>query len=137
MTIGTSDIPEDVTDDYTELTSYFPYFLGLIESTTNPGKIGRAFACIVENGTPFCLEGGINESSLDTKPVYESNQKIMYENIANCNIDLSNDWHYCDDDGNSNVSINISNSGYVEISDGNEVCWLSHGRLECPTNPTF
>ena len=66
-----SDMPSSATDDYTTLigTGGHPYFLGLIESTTNSGKIGRAFACGVENDTPFCLEGyGTSKWSDDTNP---------------------------------------------------------------------
>ena len=62
-----TDMPTEqdgLTDDYTTLigTGGHPFFLGLIASTTNPKKIGRAFACGIEkdsnnNDVLFCLEG--------------------------------------------------------------------------------
>ena len=59
VTIGTSQLPENVTKDYTTLN--MGYFLGYAPNETT-GVVERAFACGIENyGTdeekPFCLEG--------------------------------------------------------------------------------
>ena len=96
-----TDMPTEqdgLTDNYTELTSgenSHPYFLGLIESTTNPGKIGRAFACGIENDTPFCLEGTLNGSAFNANKtlltdIYgEYNSKT---NLGGCMKDRYESW---------------------------------------------
>ena len=94
---------DELTNDYTTLTRTegHPYFLGLIESTTNPGKIGRIFACGIKNGVPFCLEGGINEDNADEKPVYTSNVGVLNTIFLSCDASTSDPYSYCgvEDDG--------------------------------------
>ena len=112
LTKETSDMPSDTTSDYTTLSDR-PYFLGLIESTTNPGKIGRAFACGVENGTPFCIEGGTDE-----KTIYESNVGIL-NYVFDCNADASNTESRCT---GSDVEVFAYTAGFLGISNKNGTC---------------
>ena len=91
LIIGTSYMPSDATDDYTDWTSgenSHPHFLGLIESTTDEEIIGRAFACGIINGTPFCLEG--NDVSK-----YSYNVHILNSLFTNCNTYYSDSEMQC------------------------------------------
>ena len=122
LTIGTSDMPSSATDDYTDWTSgenSHPYFLGLIESTTSSGKIGRAFACGVENDTPFCLEGGLDESTLNSRPIFTSNIGILNTIFPSCNASASASSANCK---GSSVDAGIDAIGIVIVNDGNGYC---------------
>ena len=77
----------ELKDNYVELINSensHPYFLGLIESTTNTGKIGRVFVYGIEGTTPFCLEGYD-----DTKRLY--NKRILNAVFSICNGSESNE----------------------------------------------
>ncbi len=109
-----SDIPEGMTDDYTTLGEH-PYFLGIIESATTPGKIGRAFACGVENGVAFCLEG------YDTSKYADSNAPTLDIVFPSCNASSSSAAHCT----GISVSADAYNSGpydIVDVRDDNGRC---------------
>ena len=128
LTIGTSDMPSSATDDYTDWTSgenSHPYFLGLIESTTSSGKIGRAFACGVENDTPFCLEGFDTSKWSD-----DYNVGVLNTIFPSCNASASDSDAGCGDgSGVYAYAYDIDNVG---VSDGNGYCSvLSDGIVHC------
>ena len=82
----------NTTDDYTELTSgeNSPQrFLGLLEDE-NTGKIGRAFACGIENGKPFCIEGYDQ-----TKWTDGTTAKILNTVYPSCNASVPDDYASC------------------------------------------
>ena len=132
-----TDMPttqDGLTDDYTTLIGEggHPYFLGLIESTTTPGTIERAFACGVENGTLFCLEG------YDTsKWSADANVGVLNTIFPSCNASASNSLAECNgwdvsasgsNTGNVGVeNVNI-NSGCHVYGYGNVVCIVDSGR---------
>ncbi len=108
-----SDMPTEdngLTNDYTTLIGEggHPYFLGLIESTTNPGKIGRAFACGVENDKPFCLEGYDPSKYSD-----DDNVGVLNTIFPSCNASASDSYASC---GGSSVYANANGSGYVYVT---------------------
>ena len=112
-----SDMPTGTTNDYTTLIGEggHPYFLGLIESETNPGKIGRAFACGVENGTAFCLEG------YDASKYADSNAPTLDIVFPSCNASSSSAAHCT----GISVSADAYNSGpydIVDVRDDNGRC---------------
>ena len=120
-----TDMPtaqDGLTDDYTTLDKN--YFLGLIESTTNPGKIGRAFACGIEGTTPFCLEGyDASKWSDDTNPGVL--REIFVEDCSTVSVSDSSARCYgasaypsAYDDGNVYVN---GNGGYCLVADKGEV----------------
>ena len=127
LTIGTSKMPSSATDDYTDWTSgenSHPYFLGLIESTTSSGKIGRAFACGVENGTPFCLEGYDTSKWSDG-----TNAGVLNTTYPGCNASASDSPlsvtgrvvnAYASDDGH--VIVSGGDGGCGVLSDGDVGC---------------
>ena len=104
LTIGTSTAPETATDDYTTLTDH-PYFLGLITNEST-GVIERAFACGIENGTAFCLEGG-------TTKYAEPNIGILNTVFPGCNADSSNYDAYCI---GSSVNATAYSNGYMGVA---------------------
>ena len=127
LTIGTSEMPSTATDDYTDLTSgenSHPYFLGLIESTTSPGKIGRAFACGVENDKPFCLEGYDPSKYSD-----DDNVGVLNTIFPSCNASASDSLANCD--GSSVHATAYVNSG-VSVRDDYGDCYVyDNGIVSC------
>ena len=133
LTIGTSDMPSSATDDYTTLIGPggHPYFLGLIESTTNQGKIGRAFACGVENGTPFCLEGYDTSKWSDG-----TNVGILNTIYPRCNASASGSSAYCYDPiayyYGSSVTSGAEDDGTVSVGGSYGGCVVyGAGSLKC------
>jgi len=117
LTIGTSDMPSSATDDYTDWTSgenSHPYFLGLIESTTSSGKIGRAFACGVENDTPFCLEGTDTSKWSD-----DYNVGVLNTIFSSCNASASDSDASCHGSG---VGAYAYDYGSVGVYDARGSC---------------
>ena len=127
LIIGTSDMPSSATDVYTDWTSgenSHPYFLGLIESTTTPGKIGRAFVCGVKNDTPFCLEGYDTSKWSDG-----TNAGVLNTIYPSCYASASNFYAYC---VGSSVSANAEDDGTVGVYDAYGRCDVGNGgTLRC------
>ena len=115
LTIETSTVPDEATDDYTILTSTHPYFLGLIGNETT-GVIERAFACGVENGTPFCLEG------YDTSK-YANNVDILNTIYPSCNTSASSSNSIC---YGSSVTAGAYSSGSVGVYVDDGDCSVSY-----------
>ena len=121
-----SAMPAGTTNDYTTLIGEggHPYFLGLIESTTTPGTIGRAFACGVENGKPFCLEGYDASKYSD-----DANVGILNTIFPGCNASTSDYSTGCD---GSNVHSCVYDDGNVYVGDDADDCLVSpNGRVYC------
>ena len=121
LTIGTSEIPSEATDDYTTLAEH-PYFLGLIANETT-GKIERLFACGVENGTPFCLEGK------DKTKYADPNVGILNTIFPSCNASASNYDASCHGSSVNAIAINY---GFVGVRDDDGECSVnSSGKASC------
>jgi prepilin-type N-terminal cleavage/methylation domain-containing protein len=125
LTIGTTTMESlNTTDDYRDITSgqnSHQYFLGLI-AATNTGKIGRAFACGIEDGTPFCLEG---YDSLK----YSYNVGVLNSIFTGCNADTSDTYAGCN---GSNVYTNTDDSGLVYVGDNYGTCDVDgDGKVYC------
>ena len=119
-----TDMPVSATDDYTELTSSHPYFLGIIESKTTPGKIGRAFACGIEGTTPFCVEGyDISKYSDD------ANVGILNTIYPGCNASTSDYETGC---YGTSVNVDVDYAGNVGVYNNDGSCRVSTtGRAYC------
>ena len=90
------------TSDYTTLNSN--YFLGHILEN---GYIKRSFACGIENGEAFCLEGK------DTSK-YSNNIDILNHFFPNCNASSSGSYALCY--GSSLYSTRANSNGYVNVT---------------------
>jgi type II secretory pathway pseudopilin PulG len=128
-----SDMPQGTTNDYTTLIGEggHPYFLGLIESTSNSTKIGRAFVCGIEkdsndNDVPFCLEGydPTKWSDDDNVGVFNTIFPGCVENTSDSSASCSGSsmYAYAWDYGNVEVYGDIgycivSSDGYVYCSE--------------------
>ena len=124
LTIGTSNMPSTATDAYTNWTTgedSHPFFLGLIESTTTQGKIGRAFACGVENGTPFCLEGYDGSK-------YADNVGVLNTIFPTCEANASDSPAECI---GSSVDPYADVSGYVNVVVGHGFCTVYDDDVYC------
>jgi len=91
----------EYTSDYTTLNS--SYFLGHILSN---GYIQRSFACGIENGEAFCLEG------YDASK-YSNNVDILNAFFPSCNATTSNTSNTCD--GSSLYIAYASSNGSVGV----------------------
>lgn len=129
-----SDMPtkeDGLTDDYTTLigTGGHPYFLGLIESTTSSGKIGRAFACGIEKDSnnidvPFCLEGYDTSKWSDG-----TNAGVLNPIFPSCNASASAPSAICSGSG---VYAYADSDGSVDVGGGNGTCSVNRdGSLHC------
>ena len=132
-----SDMPTEdngLTNDYTTLIGEggHPYFLGLIESTTNPGKIGRAFACGIENDTPFCLEG-YDPSKYSDDDSDDDNVGILNTIFPECGASSSSSPANC---YGLSVYAHADDIGYVSVNDINNIggvyCYVyDEGNVNC------
>ena len=130
LDVKSGNMPEGVTNDYTTITDH-QVFLGLIESTTNSGKIGRAFVCGIKDGIPFCLEGSDGDT---TK--FANNVNILNKIYPNCNVDYSggagdincfeSSVRAFTNESTGNISIiNVGNSDNERCNvDSVAVCWI-------------
>ena len=113
LTVGTSTEPDGTTNDYTSLNK--SYFLGLIIND-NTKVIERAFACGIENGTAFCLEGA-------DVAKYKDNVEILNTVFPGCNADSNASNANCNGNsvgaftsslGSGNVYNSSTGSSYVD-----------------------
>ena len=118
---------DGLTDNYTTLIGEggHPYFLGLIESTTTSGTIGRAFACGVKDGTYFCIEG-TTDGSKDSK-----NRDLLvevygeYDNDKNLGCSSNDYYMHCYGSLPAatfpNGSVNVGGVGFCHVGDSGTV----------------
>ena len=78
--------------------------------------ITASYVCFVYNNDEHCLKGGINESSSDSKPVFEANMQIMRDYQAFYNLPDGGDPG-CDFTATSS-NCNGDGSGFRQISAG-------------------
>jgi len=115
-TLAVNDTKADYNDVITPLG--IRHFLGVILSGGDHGTIERAFACGVNNGIPFCLEGTRDGSK------YASNIAILDSIFDNCDND-----YYCT---SSSVSAYAINNGYANVNDSYGDCYIyNDGTLYC------
>lgn len=67
----------------------------------------------------YSLRGGVNESSLTLKPIFETNKEIMkyvfnYDNYSYRCSESTNEF-YC---GINYLSVRVNNNGYIDINNG-------------------
>ena len=118
-------------DDYTKLTRSaigHPHFLGVIESTTNQGKIGRLFACGIEGTTPFCLEGYDTSKWTDG-----TNIRILNTIFPGCGASTLNSPASC---VGSSVGVLAKSDGSIAVDNkDNDMCYVSqYGQASCLNN---
>ena len=121
LILGTSTVPANVTSNYTTLTNEHPYFLGFI-ANSNTNVIERAFACGVENGTPFCLEG------YDASK-YADNVGVLNTIFPTCETNAPYSSAGCD---GSSVGAGANGHGYVSVGVINGHCVVNNnGAVYC------
>ena len=115
-TIGDS-APTGISNSYTSLGNYF---LGYI---VEGGNVTRGFACGIENGTPFCLEG-YDESKYSDVDSDVDNVGVLNTIFPSCNASASDTYADCN---GSSVSGSANDDGGVFVVDGNGYCGVSNG----------
>ena len=120
--IRNAELESETTADFDSLGDNFHGYV--LENNI----VTRIFACGKENGKTYCLEGGIDESSLDSKPVFENNLDILKhvfdweekcaDNSSDTSIDCENSEIRVEDNGNVYVNGN-DNSGCTCVLDEN------------------
>ncbi|MBQ9181623.1 MAG: hypothetical protein IJ134_03215 [Bacilli bacterium] len=110
----------ETTNSYSGYSDGEPFLGYILNGTT----IERAFACGIENGEAFCLEG------YDTSK-YSNNVDILNHFFPSCNANSISSESFCD--GSSVSQAGADNSGYVTVDmsshcnvslEGNEAyCW--------------
>ena len=97
------------------------FFLGHILNQNQ--EIEKLFSCGIVNGELMCLQGGIDESLLESKDIFKSNQKIIKKFFPECLIDET--YVACN---NSSIYVNANPYGDVSIHDGANGCSVNeHG----------
>ena len=112
--------------DYRELMAETGknYFLGVkVNSTTN--VIEKAYSCVVEGNSPFCIEGSTDGSNfINNKNYLESlygNACTPYENF---NLYCEGDYNkYVDAEGETDISEGDNGGCYIEGS-GKAYCYI-------------
>ena len=115
LTIGESEATGAV-NNYTELNEN--NFLGVITDGNN--VIQRAFACGIENGTPFCFEGK------DTTK-FASNIETVNRVFPNCNASSSVSYVNCN---GSPLTVDVSDNGTVYVT-GDGYCYVNYEGKAC------
>ncbi|MBQ9181960.1 MAG: hypothetical protein IJ134_04950, partial [Bacilli bacterium] len=111
-------------DEYT--TSYSGYsdgeaFLGYILANDGTYRIKRAFACGIENGQAFCLEG------YDTSK-YSNNIDILNHFFTSCDVDES----AAGCSGSSGTDAVADSGGNVDVGNRGYYCYVNdYGHAHC------
>ncbi|MBQ8892003.1 MAG: hypothetical protein IJ068_03975, partial [Bacilli bacterium] len=116
--LSEEQITSEFTSDYTSLNS--TNFIGVI---LEGNIITRAFACGIENGEAFCLEG------MDTSK-YSNNIDILNHFFPGCNADSSSSEATCY--GSSVSEAHAFANGMVFVNNG-RICGVDNadGRVDC------
>ena len=109
-------------------------FLGFTE--TQVGKIDRAFACGIYNGTtPFCVEGTSNGANYSSNKAF-INGSSLWDNT--CTVTGNPEYIECGPwDRSGALSVNHSSSGFTEtgIAHGDSCGVDDIGGVGCYANP--
>ena len=130
LTIGTSQAPENATNDYTTLTSSHPYFLGFI-ANQDTNVIERAFACGIQGTTPFCLEGYDTTKYSNNIDILNS---IFSEFPSDCRVYNEDDENsiYCYATNNPYLDAYAIDDGEVSVTKGSsEWIYIRNGSVHC------
>ena len=84
-------------------------------------KIQQAFACAIEDGKMFCIEGTSDGSK------YESNLAIVKDIYGEKKCSTRGTRTVC----NGTVSSNISKTGYVSTSERGSCTISEYGEISC------
>lgn len=113
------------TDYETSYTNLGNYFLGHVLNSDGL-TIKESYVCGINNGDVFCLKGGVNESTLDDKPVYVENVNRLnaaftscnatsLTNVASCTIEEEVELEDTEITINASGSVSIGNSCSVSL----------------------
>ena len=106
-------------ENYNDLNDSDGMFLGLIVENNT---VKRGFVCGTNEDVLFCLEGGVDESESDDKPIYRKNIDILNHFYPNCDLTYDSSEVYCGiaavyDDGRIELG-----DQYVYIHDNYAYC---------------
>ena len=111
------------------ITSDRQFFLGVILSDVDHGKIERAFACGINDGLPFCIEGTHDGSKYENNKIFLNRLYGPYDEST---------YHGCSDSGSnmicfgSVVIADTSDDGYARVGNNLKRCSVSDdGKLYC------
>ncbi len=101
-----------------------------IRYTLENDIVTGAEACFIKGGVEYCLIGGVDESSLATRPVYNANKATMQAAFTEANACFeSGSNFYCADSG---LNPNVSYAGTVSASFDSWYCDVgSNGSAHC------
>ena len=123
-TVEENVIGQQISGQYTvgNYNGYGNYFIGHI--LNNNGIIQESYACGINannNNAVFCLRGGVDESSLANKLIYEDNVLKANAALTTCDASSSDD----DIDCNESVGIWAKPDGMVNINEGDGYAYIS------------
>ena len=84
--------------------------------------VKESYVCFERNSNTYCLRGGINESSLSEKPIYESNKTILKQAFGESNCTDHSSYLDCSE-GVWSAYANLD--GYVDAYVGSAYCRVS------------
>ena len=119
-----SNVPAGVTtyDNYQDAVTAFghPFFL---KHTVVNNIITESYVGFVLNDTVYYLRGGVDESSLTTKPIYEANKAVLLSAFGSENCTEGYHYYYCYDSASgvradaNPVSVHAYNDRVCQIYD--------------------
>ena len=80
------------------------------------GIVKTSYICFERNNNIYCLRGGVDESSLENKTIYESNKTLLTEVFGSSNCNDNSSEFGCT---RSNWGSAIDENGYVDVSTTN------------------
>ena len=85
------DTPDEAKAAFSNSSFYFKH---IIENNI----VTKSYACLERNGNTYCIRGGVDESSLTEKPIYEENKRILTEAFGESNCYEDGTYYNCGDD---------------------------------------
>ena len=87
--------------------------------------VKESYVCFEKDGNTYCLRGGVNESSLSEKPIYESNKTILKNAFGESNCTQYYSGLYCSAGGLNTRAIG---NGDVDANDDSAGCEVDSAR---------
>ena len=99
-------------------------FLG-VKLNTSTNVVEKAYACGINSGIPFCIEGRREENM--TADLYNSNKSLL-QKITSSTCDGSDNYVICSD----TIGAFANTSGYVFVQEDFDDCSVyNNGNAEC------
>ena len=105
-----------------------------IRHQVEKNNIKKSYVGYIKNSTPYYIQGAINETRAQSKPVYEANKTTLISifESSNCSVDLTSDsstYTHCVSDG---LNFYAYTNGYIEVYLGSSYCVIyTDGSSRC------